>query len=74
MKKTKFIEISGADGSGKTTLANYLVNKYKSEGYKSNYVWIKSQHTFAFILSKVLMRLGWKKSFKNPNGHSRKNF
>lgn len=68
MKKPRCITISGLDGSGKTTLANQLVEYLKSKGYKTKYVWIRSPHTFAYLISRILMRLGWRRTFRNPNG------
>ena len=68
MKKPRCITISGLDGSGKTTLANWLVEYLKSKGYKTKYVWIRSPHTFAYLISRILLHLGWRRTFRNPNG------
>ena len=56
------------DGSGKTTLANWIAKCLRSKGYKSRYVWIKAQHTLAFLISKVLTAFGWNRTFRNPKG------
>jgi len=68
MKGPHCIAISGIDGSGKTTLANWLVVYLRNRGYKSRYVWIKSKHTFAYVLSLVLTAFGWRQTLRNPNG------
>jgi len=68
MKNPSCIIISGLDGSGKTTLANSVVEYLRSKGYKTKYVWIRSPHTFAYLISRILIRLGWHRTFRNPNG------
>jgi len=62
------VAICGLDGSGKTTLVEWLVEYLKSKGYKTKYVWIKSQHTLAYLISQALTALGWRRTFRNPNG------
>lgn len=68
MKNSSCIIISGLDGSGKTTLANSLVKYLRSKGYETKYVWIRSPHTIAYLISRILMRLGWNLTFRNPKG------
>jgi GT2 family glycosyltransferase len=68
MKNPRCIAISGIDGSGKTTLAYWLVKYLRSKGYRAKYVWIKSKHTFAYLISQILEPLGWQQTFRNPNG------
>jgi len=68
MKNPRCIVISGIDGSGKTTLAYWLVKYLRSKGYRAKYVWIKSKHTFAYLISQILEPLGWQRTFRNPNG------
>jgi len=68
MEPYECIVISGVDGSGKTTLANWLVRYLRSKGFRSKYVWIRSQHTLAYLISRVLISLGWCQTFKNPKG------
>lgn len=64
----RYVILVGADGSGKTTQAEWLVHLLKSKGYKVRYAWIRSQHTLAYLISKLLAPLGWRRSFQNPNG------
>jgi len=68
MKNPRCIVISGIDGSGKTTLAYWLVKYLRSKGCKTKYVWIRSPHTFAYLISRMLIHLGWHRTFRNPNG------
>jgi len=68
MKNPRCIVISGIDGSGKTTLVSWLVKYLRSKGYRAKYVWIKSKHTFAYLISQILEPLGWQRTFRNPNG------
>jgi len=68
MKNPKCIAISGIDGTGKTTLANYLVRDLELRGYQTRLVWIKSEHTFAYLISRILIALGWRRRISNPNG------
>jgi glycosyltransferase involved in cell wall biosynthesis len=68
MKSRRCFAITGLDGSGKTTLANWLVEYLRSKGYRCRYVWIRSLHTFAYLTSRILTPLGWHRTFRNPNG------
>lgn len=68
MFRPRCILISGIDGSGKTTLAKQIAMDLESRGYKPNIVWIKAEHTFAFLVSRVLTALNWRRPIANPNG------
>jgi len=52
-----FVSIFGPDGSGKSTQARILANYLLSQGFKVRIVWIKSYHTFAYVLSEIIERL-----------------
>lgn len=67
MKYPRLIIVTGVDGSGKTTTARFLVKYLKSNGCKTRYVWIKSLHTLAFLISRVFESLGWHRVIQNPN-------
>ena len=56
MKRPRLIVITGIDGSGKTTIARLLTKQLRSEDIKTRYVWIKSLHTLAYLLSRVFVR------------------
>ena len=67
MKTPRLIVITGFDGSGKTTIAKLLVKSLKSKGYRTKYVWIKSLHTLAYLISRIFESQGWHRLVKNPN-------
>ncbi|MFY3740881.1 MAG: thymidylate kinase [Candidatus Nitrosomirales archaeon] len=45
----------GPDGSGKTTQAELLIKELRRNGIRSRKLWLRSLHTFAFLISKVAM-------------------
>jgi thymidylate kinase len=51
-----FISIFGPDGSGKSTQARILAGQLVLQGLDVQIVWIKSYHTLAYILSRII---GW---------------
>ncbi len=63
-----FIIVTGVDGSGKTTIAKFLVAHLKTRGYRTKGVWIKSLHTLAYIISLVLGRGEYGHFAENPGG------
>lgn len=67
MKSPRLVVVTGVDGSGKTTIARFLVRYLKSKGFRAQYVWIKSLHTLAFLISRLFEPLGWHRVLKNPN-------
>ncbi len=46
----RFIAFFGPDGTGKSTQAELLVSRLRKKGIKVKRVWIRSVHTFAFLL------------------------
>lgn len=67
MNHPSFINITGIDGSGKTTMARFLTKHLRSEDVKTRYVWIKSLHTLAYFISRIFESRGWRRLVKNPN-------
>jgi thymidylate kinase len=47
----------GPDGSGKTTQADLLVLELRNHGVKVRKLWLRSLHTFAFLISKIAMHV-----------------
>ena len=41
---TKYIIISGVDGSGKTTVINSLKDKLEQQGKTVDYIWMRYNH------------------------------
>jgi len=74
MHYPRFIAITGIDGSGKTTIAKRLIKYLKSRGYGTKYVWIKSLHSFAYVLSNLLTLLVGYQVVVNPNNVDVKRF
>ena len=67
MNHPSFINVTGIDGSGKTTTTRLLAKQLRSENVKTRYVWIKSLHTVAFFISQIFVSRGWYRLVKNPN-------
>ena len=67
MNHPSFINVTGIDGSGKTTIARLLIKQLRSEDIKTRYVWIKSLHTLAYLISRIFESRGWRRLVKNPN-------
>lgn len=63
-----FVSIFGPDGSGKSTQAGILANYLLSRGLKVKLAWIKSYHTFAYVLSEIIERLSSRSVILNAQG------
>ena len=63
----KLIVFTGIDGSGKTTIARSSVAFLRAKGYKTRYVWIKSLHTLAYVISVFFVILKGHQVIINPN-------
>ena len=60
----------GPDGSGKSTQVKLLTRYLRSEGQKVKKVWIRSPHSLAYLLSRLLIRIGFSRRVTNPYGHA----
>ena len=60
-----FISIFGPDGSGKSTHARILADYLVSKGFDVRIVWIKSFHTLAYVLSKIIEGLSPRSVVRN---------
>ncbi len=67
LRKTNLYIITGMDGTGKTTLAKFIIDHLNCAGYRTRYVWMRHHHTIAFLLSQILIKLGWETEFINQN-------
>jgi len=63
-----FIYIFGPDGSGKSTHARILAGYLAHDGVRVKIVWIKSQHSIAFIISRVFSKFAPHSVSLDPNG------
>lgn len=66
------IAFFGPDGSGKTTQVSLLINELRSKGLKARKVWIRSPHTFAYLFSRLLIKIGYCRTVVNPYGFPQK--
>ena len=53
----RVIAFFGPDGAGKSTQAELLVNFLKARGIKVKRAWVRSVHTFAYLIWRLLYRL-----------------
>lgn len=63
------VSIFRPDGSGKSTQARILGDYLRSRGLKVKVIWIKSYHTFAFVLSRLYKKLSPRSVSLNTYGH-----
>jgi thymidylate kinase len=63
-----FIYIFGPDGSGKTTQVEILYSYLKHHGVKVRLVWIKSQHSLAFIITRIFKKITPNNVSTTPDG------
>ena len=64
----KLVMVTGIDGSGKSTLTKLLVKQLKMRNYRVSYVWIKSLHSFVFLVNSFLKTVTLEKPVLNPHG------
>ncbi|MEM3449032.1 MAG: hypothetical protein QW193_01680 [Nitrososphaerales archaeon] len=57
--KTKIVIFFGPQGSGKTTLIEFIGRELKKKGFKVRKVEIMYNHLFAYIMYKLLIQLGF---------------
>jgi thymidylate kinase len=55
----KAVIFFGVDGVGKTTQANLLAKKYWERGDKVSKAWLRGRHTLAYLVSKLLLKIGY---------------
>lgn len=53
----RLLAFFGPDGAGKSTQAGLMVDYLESKGLKVKRAWVRSVHTFAFLLWNVFMKL-----------------
>lgn len=68
-KKSNFTVIFfGPDGAGKSTQVALLFHEMIKKGYKTKRISIRANHTLAFMLKKMLIRLGYSRVTSNNRG------
>lgn len=65
---TKYIIISGIDGSGKTTIINALKERLQGEGYSVGYIWMRYNHYFVKGMNALARLLGLSVKVHNAMG------
>lgn len=65
---TKYIIISGIDGSGKTTVINKLKETLEAEGKNVDYIWMRYNHYLIKILNALARVLGLSVKVNNAMG------
>jgi hypothetical protein len=64
------IILFGPDGAGKSTQLELLVRDLRSRGLRVRRSWIRALHTFALVISRAVIRLGFYRMVSNPRGGS----
>ncbi|MEM4325645.1 MAG: hypothetical protein QXK74_08330 [Candidatus Nitrosocaldaceae archaeon] len=67
-RRVKAIIFFGPDGAGKTTQADMLVARLLESGIRCKKFWLRSPHTLAYLLWRLLFRLGKYRIEKNHVG------
>jgi hypothetical protein len=62
------ISFFGPDGAGKSTHVELLLKHFQSNRTKVRKVWIRSPHTLAYLLSCLLVKIGFYRTTVNPFG------
>lgn len=65
---TKYIIISGVDGSGKTTVINALQEELKKQGYSVSYIWMRYSHYMVKAMNALARVLGISVKVHNDMG------
>lgn len=64
----RFIHFFGPDGAGKTTQVKILTKHMRQHGIQAHTYWVRSPHTLAFLLWKLLVKIGFTREVVNPFG------
>jgi len=70
MKLPSMIHFFGPDGAGKSTQTNILLKKIRRENAKVKMCWVRSPHTLAFILWRLMVKIGFYRTIYNSLGAS----
>ncbi len=65
---SKYIIISGIDGSGKTTVINALTEALKADGYSTQYIWMRFNHYSVKVMNALARVLGLSVKVHNAFG------
>jgi len=73
-KYPRFVAFFGPDGAGKSTQALLLIGFLRANGLKVKQAWVRSVHTFAFLLWNIFARLNLCRNASGLPLHLRKGF
>lgn len=65
---TKYIIISGVDGSGKTTVINALKDELEKQGNSVSYIWMRYSHYTVKVMNAIARLLGLSVKVHNEMG------
>lgn len=65
---SKYIIISGIDGSGKTTVINALTEALRAKGYSTEYIWMRFNHYSVKVMNALARILGLSVKVHNAFG------
>jgi len=64
MNPPKVVIFFGVDGVGKTTHAAVVSEEYAKRGYRVKRCWLRARHSLSYIISKILLELGYRDTVK----------
>lgn len=67
-KNPSLVHFFGPDGAGKSVQADILVSLLDRRGLKVRKCWVRAHHTLAFVLWKLLVRIGFYRTVSNSFG------
>jgi thymidylate kinase len=62
------VHFFGPDGAGKSTHVEILIDLFKKDEPRVKKIWVRSPHTAAFLLWRLLVRIGFFRVVSNPFG------
>jgi thymidylate kinase len=62
------VHFFGPDGAGKSTQVDILFKTMRKDNVKVKKCWVRSPHTVAFILWKLIVKIGFCRTVSNPLG------
>ena len=68
----KTVIFFGADGTGKTTQVTLLLKEFRRRGLKARKAWIRARHSLSYIISQLLIKLGYRSTLTTQNNHKTK--
>ena len=67
IQKPSAVIFFGVDGVGKTTHATRLSELYMKKGYRVKRCWLRARHSLSYLVSQILLKLGYPAVVKQGN-------